>query len=153
MQNVCKVGFIGVLLAIVPAEKGVLWAQTATNTATNALVQPVAGDAAVQPVQPAQPTQPANPLSFQYAAKVIVFDRAAKTVTVDIQNRLYLLKLAPDATVTVQGKTVSTDQLVADQDVTLNVVQDAKGDIRIVSVLVSPAKTKAEAAGKKSHRK
>src|SRR4051812_15180008 len=98
MRNVCKVGFIGVLLAIVPAEKGVLWAQTATN----ALVQPVAIDASVQPVATnaaVQPVQAVQPLSFQYSAKVVVFDRTAKTVTVDIQNRLYLLKLAPDATV------------------------------------------------------
>jgi len=131
MRNACEVGFIGVLLAIVPAEKSVLWAQTATN-------------AVIQPTQP---------LTFQYAAKVVVVDRAAKTVTVEIQNRLYLLKLATDATVIVQGKSVPSDQLVADQDVTLDVVQDAKGDVQIAKVLVSPAKTKAEAAGKKPRRK
>src|SRR6267142_996216 len=85
----------------------------------------------------------AGPAFGQLGDKIICETRVKSGLSASYW-RLCLLKLATDATVIVQGKSVPSDQLVADQEVTLDVVQDAKGDVQIAKVLVSPAKTKAE---------
>ena len=74
MLRACKVAFIGVLLAIIPEETSVLWAD----------------DAKQEQAKPAQQ-------NFTCSGKVVVVDREAGTVTVEVQKRLYLLKLSAES--------------------------------------------------------
>lgn len=122
MLKACKIAFIGVLLAIVPAEKGVLWAETSREQKTD------------------------------YQAKLIVIDRSAKTITVEIEKRLYLLKLSSDTAVLQKGKKLSQDDLLAGQDVRLQLVETKPGEAHVDSIIVLPATAQSEAAGKKSRK-
>src|SRR5882672_2573066 len=106
LKKACKVGFVGVLLAIVPADKSVAWADE---------------------VKPKQSTTSQN---AEYEAKVIVLDRAEKTVTVGIQQRLYLFKLGSQATIFQKGKKVSADHLLPGQQITVQLVETASGDVQ-----------------------
>src|SRR5215470_5402412 len=70
-----------------------------------------------------------TPGSLTYEGKVIVVDRAAKTVTVEIQKRLYLFKFGPTATVMRKGKKVLLEEIVAGQQVTLKLTETPSGEV------------------------
>jgi hypothetical protein len=127
LKKACKVGFVGVLLAIVPADKGVAWADEANVAQSNP-----------------------SPKNAGYAGKVIVLDRAQKTVTVEIQQRLYLLKLGSDATILQKGKKVSPNHLLPGQEVTVELTSTATGDVQIASVTIGTTRNESEATGSKS---
>ena len=125
MLRAWKVAFIGVLLAIMPEERSVLWAQGASEEQTKAAEQ--------------------NPA---YSGKVVVVDREAKTVTVEIQKRLYLLKLSATTRILRKGKRVSIEDLITGQEITVQLVEGPGGQVLVAKLFIGPVTTEAaEAAG------
>src|SRR5438132_13717222 len=125
MLRAWKVAFIGVLLAIIPEERSVLWAQSANQDQT-------------------KPAQQNN----TYSGKVVVVDREAKTVTVEIQKRLYLLKLSADSRILRKGKRVSVNELVTGQEITVKWVESAAGEVLVATLFIGPPlEPPAEASG------
>lgn len=125
LKKACKVGFVGVLLAIVPVDKSVVWAEEA------------------------KPDQSKVSQNAEYEAKVIVLDRAEKTVTVEIQQRLYLFKLGSQAKILQKGKKVSPDHLLPGQQVTVQLIETASGDVKIASVNIGTSRNESEPTGAK----
>src|SRR5256885_4815360 len=126
MLRAWKVAFIGVLLAIMPEERSVLWAQGASEEQTKAAEQ--------------------NP---DYSGKVVVVDREAKTVTVEIQKRLYLLKLSATTRILRKGKRVSIDDVITGQEITVQLVEGPGGEVLVAKLFIGPVTTEAaEAAGR-----
>lgn len=82
-----------------------------------------------------------------YEGKVIVVDRAAKTVTVEIQKRLYLFKFGSTATVMRKGKKVLIEDVVAGQQVTLRLTETPTGEVVVSWAEIDGAGGRAEAAG------
>ncbi len=124
MLKLCKVLMFGAVLVITFEFKGTVLA------ADNAVAT----------------RQTTGPLA--YDGKVIVVDRTAKTVTVEIQKRLYLFKFGPTATVMRKGKKVRLDDVVAGQQITLQLIEASNGEVLIASAEIDPATGQAEAAGK-----
>jgi hypothetical protein len=135
MCKACKIAFIGVLLAVIPAEKSILWAADAT-TQTN---------------QPAAPT--ASPQTASYSGKVVVVDRGANTVTVEIEKRICLFKINPDTVILSAGKRVTLKEVTSGQPVTLELSQGPAGEVLVTSATVTSSKTETEAAGGEPKRK
>lgn len=115
MLRAWKVAFIGVLLAIIPEEKSVLWAQSVKE-------------------DEARPTQQNN----TYSGKVVVVDRDAKTVTVEIQKRLYLLKLSGDSRILRKGKRVSINDVVTGQEITVKLLESPAGEVLVATLFIGP---------------
>src|SRR5437867_8408327 len=114
MLKLCKVFMFGVVLVITSHLKAPLMA------ADNAVARQ-------------------TPAPLTYEGKVVVVDRTAKTVTVEIQKRLYLFKFGSNATVMRKGKKVRVEDVVAGQQITLQLVENTKGEVLIVSVDIDPA--------------
>src|SRR3954452_24157238 len=107
MYKAYKVAFIGVLLAVIPAEKSILCAEDAKP--------------ATQPTQAAGAA--AAPQSASFSGKVVVVDREANTLTVEIEKRICLFKISPDTVIVSAGKRITLKQLTPGQPVTLDLVQ------------------------------
>jgi hypothetical protein len=107
MLKLCKVLMFGVVLVITSGLKTPLHAADSAPTDT-AAVSPNSA-----PTTP--PTSTPGPLA--YDGKIVVVDRAAKTVTIEIQKRLYLFKLGANATIVRNGKKAVIDDLSAGQQV------------------------------------
>ena len=115
MLRAWKVAFIGVLLAIIPEERSVLWAQSAKEDQAKSAQQ-----------------------DNTYSGKVVVVDRDAKTVTVEIQKRLYLLKLSGDSRILRKGKRVSINEVATGQDITVKLVESQAGDVLVATLFIGP---------------
>jgi hypothetical protein len=125
MLKLCKLIMFGVVLVITSELKAPLFAADSAPTAPSAST-----------------TTP-----LVYEGKVVVVDRTAKTLTVEIQKRLYLFKFGANATVARKGKKVSLDELSAGQQITVQLVQTTTGEVLVASVTIGSAYTSAEAAG------
>jgi len=134
MFKACKVAFIGVLLAVIPTQKSVLWADQANN-------------------DKAAPSSPATPQSVSYTGKVLVVDREASTVIVEIDKRVCLFKVSADTVITAEGKRITLKELASGQPVTLELVQAANGEVLVASATVTSSKSETEAAGPSKHKK
>ena len=134
MLKLCKVLMFGVVLVITSHLKAPVFAadKTVATTATT----------------PATPTVATPPTTLAYEGKVIVVDRAAKTVTVEIQKRLYLFKFGANATVMRKGKRVRMEDILAGQDITLQLVQKSDGEVLVAGIDITTSTTEAEPAGK-----
>jgi len=135
MCKACKIAFIGVLLAVIPAEKSILWA----------------ADATIQTNQPSAPT--ASLQTASYSGKVVVVDRGANTVTVEIEKRICLFKINPDTVILSAGKRVTLKEVTSGQPVTLELSQGPAGEVLVTSATVTSSKTETEAAGGEPKRK
>ena len=96
-----------------------------------------------------KPVANSKPATFAYEGKVIVVDRAAKTVTVEIQKRLYLFKFGPNATVVRNGKKVKIEDVISGQQITLQLIQTNDGQVQVAAADIGTT-TAAEPAGKSS---
>lgn len=93
-----------------------------------------------------KPAADAKSGTYAYDGKVVVVDRAAKTITVEIQKRLYLFKFAPNTTVVRGGKKIKIEDLVAGQQITMQLIQTNDGQVQIGSLDVVGG-NKSESAG------
>ncbi len=125
MLRAWKVAFIGVLLAIIPEETSVLWAQDTKEDQSKAAQQ-----------------------NFTYSGKVVVVDREAKTVTVEIQKRLYLLKLSAATRILRNGKKVSINEVITAQEITVQLMEGPGGEVLVTRLFIGPPSEESEAAGK-----
>jgi len=125
MLKTCKVLFVGVLLAIVPSDRSVLLAEET-------------------PSVPAQPAQPSD-----HTGRVIVVNHRDKTLTVEIDQRLFLFKLDPQVAVVQKGKKVPLDHLLPEQQVVLQLTPTTNGDVQVASITIGHARSQSEAAGGK----
>ena len=135
MLKACKVAFIGVLLAVFPADKSVLWADEARTNSQQTV------------------TSTAAPQSATYTGKVVVVDREANTLTVEIDKRICLFKISPDTTIVSAGKKISLKDLSSGQPVTLDLVQGSRGEVLVASATVNSSSNETEAAGDSPKRK
>ena len=126
MLKLCKVVMFGMVLVISSELKAPLMAAD----------KPAADKTAIN-------TQPG---ALAYEGKVMVVDRSAHTITVEIQKRLYLFKFAPNTMVMRKGKKVKIEDVVAGQQITLQLTQTSDGQVQIGSLDIG-ADGKAEAAG------
>ena len=126
MLKLCKVVMFGMVLVISSELKAPLMAADKAATDKTAIN-----------------TQPAT---LSYEGKVMVVDRAAHTITVEIQKRLYLFKFAPNTTVVRKGKKVKIEDVVAGQQISLQLIQTTDGQVQIGSVDIGSG-GKAEPAG------
>ena len=120
MLRAWKVAFIGVLLAIIPEERSVLWAQAATDEQAKTAQQ------------------------NSYSGKVVVVDREARTVTVEIQKRLYLLKLSNETRILRKGKKVSITEVTTGQEITVQLVEGPGGEVLVARLFIGPPTTGPE---------
>jgi hypothetical protein len=126
MLKLCKVLMFGVVLVITSELKSPLFAADNPPTTTS--------------------PSTATPAPLAYEGKVVVVDRTAKTVTVEIQKRLYLFKFGANAAVVRKGKKVTIDELSAGQQVTIQLIQTTTGEVLVASVNIASGPA-AEAAG------
>ena len=84
----------------------------------------------------------------QQNARIVVVDRVAKTVTVELNGKLYLLKVGSQVKLTKNGKAVSINDLTAGQSVAVSTRTTATGGVEIFSVNVEPNGQRSEWTGK-----
>jgi hypothetical protein len=129
MSKACKLAFIGVLLAVIPVQKAVLWADETNKTAT------------------------VSPQSVSYSGKVVVVDRQDNAVTVEIDKRVCKFKISADTVIVSEGKRITLKDLVAGQPVTLELVQAPTGEVLVATATVTSSKSETEAAGPSKRKK
>jgi len=135
MLRAYKVAFIGVLLAVFPADKSVLWADDAKSGQSTTV------------------STTTSPQSVSYTGKVVVVDREANTVTVEIDKRVCLFKINPETVIVSAGKRITLKDLTSGQPVTLELVQGAKGEVLVATATVTASSSQTEAAGSSEKRK
>jgi hypothetical protein len=81
---------------------------------------------------------------------VVVVDRTAKTITVEAEGQLHLLKLEPEAKIMKKGKLVTLDDVVPGQEIVVLARTTSEGVIQVVSLAIGPAKGKEQTAGKEN---
>jgi hypothetical protein len=114
---------------------------------------PVQNDVQIRPAgtNPATPAgedfegQRAEPRAL--ACKVIVVDRVAQTVTVEMNGKLHLLKITPQVRIMKKGKLVTTDEITSGQEIVLLARALPNGTYEVVSVAIGPNKAQSQAAG------
>lgn len=87
----------------------------------------------------------ADPLAV--AAKVIVVDRTASTMTLEVNGKLQLVKITPQVRILKKGKLVSLEEITSGQNIVLLARPLENGTFEVVSVAIGPAKGKAQPAG------
>lgn len=87
------------------------------------------------------------------AARVVVVDKTAKTLTVELDGKLYLLKTGSELKLTKDGKAINLGDLAPGQDVSVATRAIAKGGLEITSVNIEPNVESSEAAAKAKRRK
>jgi hypothetical protein len=92
-----------------------------------------------------------GPLEFD--GKVMVVNRAEKTVTVDIQGRLHLFKMNPQVRILKKGKPVTIQDLAAGQKVTVVARATSERTLELVSLGVEANLTESEPTGRSGHAK
>ena len=103
------------------------------------------------PVEPTATTDPtpavavADPQAI--AAKVIVVDRAANTMTIEVNGKLQLVNITPQVRILNKGKLVTLDDITSGQSIVLLARPLDNGTYEVVSVAIGPAKGQAQAAG------
>lgn len=112
---------------------------TETTSATEETVQPTAT------TDPTPLPAVADPQAI--AAKVIVVDRTANTVTIEVDGKLHLVKITPQVRILKKGKLVLLDEITAGQNIVLLARPLENGTFEVVSVAIGPAKGQAEPAG------
>jgi hypothetical protein len=81
-------------------------------------------------------------------AKVIIVDRAAKAITVDVHGTIHLLWLTADAKIHKDGKDASLADITPGQMVSFVTRKTARGDVEVVlDVTIESSDTGTEAAG------
>ncbi len=104
-------------------------------------------------VTPLTAEEPAAPAAVEkvgptvFPGKVVVIDKAAKTVTVEIKGQLYLFKINSSTKITKKDKKVSFADLLVGQEISLSISQSDTGEIELVSMTVLPGTVPTEAAG------
>ena len=83
-----------------------------------------------------------------YSGKVLVVDREAKTVTMQIEKRLYLLKLDTATRMLREGKKVSINDVITGQEITVQLAEGPNGDVLVTRLFIGPPSEELEAAGK-----
>ncbi|MEY2410161.1 MAG: hypothetical protein QOF48_2831 [Verrucomicrobiota bacterium] len=97
----------------------------------------------------ADPRTPAPAPSRGTAAKVIIVDRAAKAITVDIHGTIHLLWLSADIKVRKDGKDATIADIAPGQTVNVVTKKTARGDVEIVAeISIESSDTESEAAGR-----
>ena len=97
----------------------------------------------------ADPRTPQSPAAKGTIAKVIIVDRAAKAITVDINGTIHLLWLSADAKIHKDGKDATIADITPGQLVSFVTRKTARGDVEVVlDVTIESSDTETEAAGR-----
>ena len=94
-----------------------------------------------------------KPASGRQVAKIVVVDKAAKTVTVELNGKLYLLNTGSQLKLTENGKAIGIDNLAPGQDVSVTMLPTVTGGSQIASVNLEPSATNSEAAAARKKRR
>jgi hypothetical protein len=89
----------------------------------------------------------------EYAAKVMVVNRAEQTITVDISGKLHLFKLDPQVRLLRRGKPITLMDLVAGQKVNVVALKDDEGRLKLASVGIDTYWAEVEPAGRTDNAK
>jgi hypothetical protein len=93
--------------------------------------------------------QPAQPIQQTLAGKVVAVDKAAKTVTMQINSQTYVLQLTSSSKITKAGQTKSIFDVNVGEDISVEVLlkENTQGKVEVVVLSVQLSDT-AEAQGK-----
>lgn len=80
--------------------------------------------------------------------KIVVVDKIARTITVDVNGKLRLLKVGRKVKMVDNGKLVTFEDLVAGQNIAVLTRETADGSMEVVALSVEPSDAQIEAAGK-----
>jgi hypothetical protein len=128
---------------VVPAETQEPVTETAPATTETAVTEET-----IQPTATTDPTPvPAVADPQAIAAKVIVVDRTANTMTIEVDGKLHLVKITPQVRILKKGKLVLLDEITSGQNIVLLARPLENGTFEVVSVAIGPAKGQAEPAG------
>ena len=121
---------------------GLLFSLAGGITAARAEVTPAA-----KPATPAK--KPAQPIQQTLAGKVVAVDKAAKTVTIQINSQTYVLQLTAASKVAKAGQSKSILDVNVGEDISVEVLlkENAQGKVEVVVLSVELNET-AEAQGK-----
>lgn len=122
---------------------GLLFSLAGGITAARAEETPAAKPAAAPAKKPAQPIQQT------LAGKVVAVDKAAKTVTIQINSQTYVLQLTAASKVAKAGQSKSIYDVNVGEDISVEVLlkENAQGKVEVVVLSVELNET-AEAQGK-----
>lgn len=122
---------------------GLLFSLAGGITAARAEETPGAKPAAAPAKKPAQPIQQT------LAGKVVAVDKAAKTVTIQINSQTYVLQLTAASKVAKAGQSKSIYDVNVGEDISVEVLlkENAQGKVEVVVLSVELNET-AEAQGK-----
>lgn len=94
---------------------------------------------------PATPVVAANPVVI--SGKIVVVDKIARTITVNVNGKLKLLKVGAKVKVVDNGKMVRFEDLSAGQNIAVLTRENADGTMEVVALSVEPQGA-LEAAGR-----
>jgi type IV secretory pathway VirB10-like protein len=119
---------------------------TPTTPATPALPAPTAP---ATPASPATPVAtPKRPIQQQLAGKVVAIDRAAKTVTLQVNNLTYVLEIADSTKISKSGKERNLADVIVGEEISVTVLLRELPNGRVeVAVLSVELPEGAEAQG------
>ena len=86
-------------------------------------------------------------------ARIVIVDKPAKTLTVALNGKLYLLKTGSQLKLTANGKAISLDDLAPGQEVKVATRATAAGGSEIVALNLEPKIEHSEAAAAKKRQR
>lgn len=102
----------------------------------------------------AEPRTVSQPGTVTTVAKILVVDRTARALTVDVNGTIHLYWLASNVKVKKDGTDVALADLAPGQSVKFTTQKNARGDREvIVEVTIELSDTETEAAGRKGTQK
>jgi hypothetical protein len=84
----------------------------------------------------------------EYDGKVMVVNRAERTVTVEIQNKLHLFKVNSQVRIMKRGRPVTLNDIVAGQKVSIIARSLADGTLELVALGLDQSLTATQSAGR-----
>ena len=119
------------------------------NTLVLGLLVSLAGGITAARAEETPAAKPAAPIQQTLAGKVVAVDKAAKTVTIQINSQTYVLQLTAASKVAKAGQNKSIYDVNVGEDISVEVLlkENAQGKVEVVVLSVELNET-AEAQGK-----
>jgi hypothetical protein len=107
----------------------------------------LAADSRVLAAEAAPALAPAQPAASALTGKVVAVDKAKKSITVDINGRMFVFKLSPQLAVRLNSKDVPATSLAPGQTISLTARRNTSGSFEIVALDIQPNDDAVVAAG------
>ncbi len=102
-------------------------------------------------VSPASATSAAPAASAGLAGKIVAVNKRARTLTVDIQGKIYVFKIASQVKIQKEGRQIQLERLLPGQAASFVTGLSTDGGLEVVSVTIEANTQGSEAAQSSPH--